>query len=87
MPEEGPGGYGFVHLHVHVLGVGLTSPISLGDPEGDSLAHSEVPDPGPRGMLMWNLSTLPSLGYIHLRSHPPTCVYVHARTHTYTHSA
>lgn len=76
------GDYHFVHSRVHVLGVGLVSPISLGAREGDSFAHTEVPDPGPSRMLMGNLSTLSSLGSIHMHSYPSNvgiCAHAHTK--------
>ena len=81
--RKAQGDHHFVYSFVHVLGMGLASPISLGAPEDDSFAHSEVLDTGPSGMLMGNLSTLSSLVSIHIHSYPSN-THVCAHTHTHT---
>lgn len=55
---RGAQGVTLLYTHIHGSAIGLLSPIILGNPEGKSLAHSEVPDPEPNRMLMGSLPTL-----------------------------
>lgn len=83
--KKAQGDHHFGYSFVHSLGMGLVSPISLRAPEGDSFAHDEGLDTEPSRMLMGNLSTVSSLGSIHIHSYPSN-TRVCACTHTHTHT-